>query len=102
MNYEPNLGRLPVNPGTIASSEIEYERGAIMREPIPVNTSFSVSVEPLNIGFILRVGCQSIAVSTKEDLIKFLTAYYTDTDRVVDSYHSSDKTYKSLLEIVNQ
>jgi hypothetical protein len=37
-----------------------------------------ISIEPLNYGFIVRVGCQSFAIETSEKLIEKLTGYLKD------------------------
>jgi len=36
------------------------------------------SVEPLNHGFVVRVGCQQFAIEKKEDLVSKLTEYITN------------------------
>jgi hypothetical protein len=37
-----------------------------------------INIEPLNYGFIVRVGCQSFAIETPDKLIEKLTGYLKD------------------------
>jgi hypothetical protein len=62
-------------------------------EERPAITSFSskireINVTPLDYGFIIRVGCQSIAITSKEDLIKYLTKYITNPNQTEKEYNN--------------
>lgn len=50
-----------------------------------------ISINPLDNGYVVRVGCQSFAVMTKEDLIKKLIAYIQNPDEVETRYHKEGK-----------
>lgn len=43
---------------------------------------YNINIESLNRGFVVRVGCQSLAVSTKQELIKLFTAYMENPEEV--------------------
>ena len=45
--------------------------------PMPQNKR-QISVEPMDLGYIVRVGCQTFAVETKESLIEKFTKYIND------------------------
>jgi len=40
--------------------------------------TYNINIESLDYGFIVRVGCQTIAIETKKKLIDKLTAYIKD------------------------
>lgn len=37
--------------------------------------SKEINIRPLDYGFIINVGCQTVAIESKQDLIKYLTEY---------------------------
>lgn len=43
---------------------------------------YNINIESLNRGFVVQVGCQSLAVSTKQELIKLFTAYMENPEKV--------------------
>ena len=43
--------------------------------PAPHNRPFNISIEGLDYGYLVRVGCQTVAVETKEKVIAKLTEY---------------------------
>lgn len=43
---------------------------------------YNINIEPLNRGFVVRVGCQSFAVSSKQELIKLFAAYIENPEKV--------------------
>lgn len=47
-------------------------------------------VEPLDYGFIINVGCQRVAVESKDDLIKYLTEYIKDPAKTEEKYYKSE------------
>ena len=51
-------------------------------EPRHATPSHHISVEPLNRGFVVRVGCQSFAISSKQELVKLFAAYVLDPVKV--------------------
>jgi hypothetical protein len=48
----------------------------------------NVEITELNVGYLVRVGCQSIAFRTKDDLIATLTAYIMDPKVMEERYKS--------------
>ena len=55
------------------------------QELVPVTAPvfrYNINIESLNRGFVVRVGCQSLAVSTKQELIKLFTAYIENPEQV--------------------
>lgn len=47
----------------------------------------SINIEPLDYGFILRVGFQSLAIESKQDLIKYLTDYLNNPNKTESKYY---------------
>lgn len=68
------------------SSEcINEETPSMPQDVAPVTApvfKYSINIEPLNRGFVVRVGCQSFAVSSKQELIKLFAAYILDPEKV--------------------
>lgn len=57
------------------------ERGSSIQSEPPALAKVKhkdVAIKPLSIGYVLTVGCQSVAVTTTEDLLTALTRIYTD------------------------
>ena len=43
---------------------------------------YNINIESLNRGFVVRVGCQSFAISSKQELIKLFNAYVENPEKV--------------------
>ena len=65
-------------------NEIVIENPILRENPIPRN----INIEPLNYGYIMRVGCQSLAIESKEDLLKYLTEYLNDSTKTEEKYYN--------------
>lgn len=83
MNYSENVGRavyLGEEQAPIGLAEIRNETR--LADQTPVATSEinlrPVNIEPLNSGYVVRVGCQTIAVETTEKLLVYLGEYLKD------------------------
>jgi 3-hydroxy-3-methylglutaryl CoA synthase len=50
----------------------------------------SIEIDPLSSGFLVRVGCQSIAIETPDKLIYTLTKYLTDPTKFESEWYSKD------------
>jgi hypothetical protein len=50
----------------------------------------SINIEPLNRGFVVRVGCQSFAIGTKRLLIDKLTQYLSDPQGTEDKWNKGE------------
>lgn len=57
-----------------------------------------INIEPLNVGFILRVGCQSIAVENKDDLVKYLNKYFENPVQTEKDYYSRELFKKEVTK----
>ena len=49
-----------------------------------------INIEELNRGFIVRVGCHTFAISTKEELTAKLTEYINDPDKTEKLWFSGE------------
>ena len=49
-----------------------------------------VSINPLSSGYMVKVGCQSVAVETTETLLKMLDKYLNDPDGFERKWYSKD------------
>lgn len=47
-------------------------------EPVGYNNLREINIQPLNSGYLVRVGCQSVAVETTEKLVLALGSYLTN------------------------
>jgi len=61
------------------------------------SSGYNISVETLTSGYILRVGCQSIAVESGADVGKLIGMYLTDKT-IGSKWMSSDKIIKNFLQ----
>ncbi len=55
-----------------------------------------ISINPLNSGYMVKVGCQSVAVETTEKLIDMLNKYLTDPSEFERKWYS--KNNRNRLE----
>lgn len=53
-----------------------------------------ITITPLSSGYVVKVGCQSIAVETTERLVKHLGLYLADPNSYERKWMGSDKTNK--------
>ena len=63
----------------------QREMAETSNEPMPhlpdatqMKFNHSINIQPLNRGFLVNVGCQSIAFETHEKMLKYLTEYLTN------------------------
>ena len=49
----------------------------LLRHQLPFHNLREVRIQPLDSGYLVKVGCQSVAVETTEALIKNLNDYLT-------------------------
>lgn len=62
------------------------EEEAVCREkPYPIN------IDPLNYGYVVRVGCQSFAIEDSTTLVKYLAAYLADPEKCQSNWMKSKK-----------
>lgn len=54
--------------------------------PHPNSLPYGIRVDGLNIGYVLNVGCQSIAVQNKEQLKKLICDYIDNPEEVAKKY----------------
>lgn len=45
-----------------------------------------INIQPMNYGYVVRVGCQTFVFETNEKMIKHLTAYLADPDNIEKSW----------------
>ncbi len=68
------------------SNRTDTFSGILDSRPIIKN----INIEPLNLGFMVRVGCQTIAVRSKQELIRALTDYINDPSGVEKAYYNGE------------
>lgn len=47
-----------------------------------------ITIRELNVGYIVNVGCQGIAIRSQEELLSLLTTYIQDPKGTEEKYHS--------------
>jgi hypothetical protein len=84
-------------PLNVNMSESESNYGAINARPLvdeiearPPQHLRSINIEPLNRGYVVRVGCQSFAIGTKRLLIDKLTQYLSDPQGTEDKWNKGE------------
>lgn len=56
-------------------------------ERILVEKPYDLNIEHMNRGYVVRIGCQRIAVEKKETLIEYLTKYINDPAKTIEEYN---------------
>jgi hypothetical protein len=64
------------HPEPMEDRAVDYEGGEVQAES-PSNHLREVNIKPLDSGYLVKVGCQSVAVETTEALVKALNDYLT-------------------------
>lgn len=59
----------------------------------PVNSTSNaeirnINIQPLSRGYVLNVGCQSVAISTKAQLKEILNTYIDNPQQVEEDYYA--------------
>ncbi len=44
-------------------------------------------IKQMDLGYLVKVGCQTLCLGTKETLIKLFTAYINDPEKTMDKYY---------------
>lgn len=79
---------------TCASAEnVAYDRPVPMREE-----DYNINIEFGLVGAALRVGCQVLYLSDGKEVLKYLSAYFEDKNKWVESYNNG--TLKTLIKEV--
>ena len=89
MSDFPNSGRplqeVDDRPLTEAGCAMGGEIGIDeVMPPQPTNSgrAYSIHIEPLNFGYMVRVGCQSFAIESTDKLVTALAAYLAEPEKV--------------------
>lgn len=80
------------------SEAVEQDWGRpIAPDGLSYGNGYNISVETLTSGYILRVGCQSIAVESGEDVGKLIGLHLSDKT-AGDKWMSSEKIVQKFLQ----
>lgn len=71
-----------------------------MEAPTPASNLRDVKITPLSSGFLVKVGCQSVAVETPETLLAALAKYYENPSEFERKWYSkpSINRLENILE----
>lgn len=88
MNTESVYGRGEQRACTDGPSDI----GRGMEPPIPPypNRMRDISITQLDRGYVVRVGCQSLAIESKEVLLEKLISYINNPDEAETRYNKGE------------
>jgi len=94
---EPTTERATINERGLAEPAPQMEtesQDMAMDEAMPVSESFGstrdIKVTPLNSGFLVKVGCQSVAVETNEKLVDMMAKYLADPQGFERKWYSKE------------
>ncbi len=95
---EREVDESPIYEGS--RDEVGYEIEETMEAPEPVmdlpySNLREINIKPLSSGFLVNVGCQSVAVETVETLVSNLTAYLNNPMGFEKAWYSK-KTQNKL------
>lgn len=85
------LGRLRFND----EPQAEY-RGS--GQIVGYSSDYEVNIRKLTSGYILRVGCQEIAVESGSDVTKLIGIYLSGDKMVGDKWMTSDKNVQNFIK----
>jgi hypothetical protein len=72
--------------------EVGQDRLEEVTSPMMDRTSESprreIKISPLDYGYIVKVGCQSLAIESKYDLIKYLSEYLVNSSEAESKYYN--------------
>lgn len=81
--------------GAVGNATVAQD--CVAREPQPMlNTEMGksrmreITISALDHGFVVRVGCQTVAIQDKTDLIAKLVAYITDPTATEEKYYRGE------------
>lgn len=81
--------------GAVGNATINAD--CVARDPHPILNSEvgkprmrEVTITSLDHGFVVRVGCQTLAIQNKEDLIAKLVQYITDPTATEEKYYRGE------------
>lgn len=84
--------KYPENRGMLSSvAASETARAYRSEERLPetlTSPKREINIQPIDFGYIVRVGCQTVAVETKEKLISKLTEYINDPVAAEKDYYN--------------
>lgn len=65
---------------------------------IGYGTGYNINIEPITSGFILKVGCQTIAVEEGSDVAKLIQIYLSGDKTIGDKWMSSEKNVQKFIK----
>ena len=94
------------NNYTIKSQQLgrQYENepqeyiGHTTGEIMGYSDDYEINIRKLTSGYILRVGCQEIAVESGEDVTKLVGGYLTGDKTIGDKWMKSDKIVQNFIK----
>lgn len=69
---------------------VRNERHGDLVDGVPSQPLRSINIEPLNRGYVVRVGCQTFAIGSKKLLLAKLTEYLTDPQGTENKWNNGE------------
>lgn len=76
--------------GEMSETELGREDGEVQPTPAFYSSVRGISINPLNSGYMVKVGCQSVAVETTEKLVDMLFKYLSNPSDFEKKWYSKD------------
>lgn len=92
-NFATRTDECRPGPGPEPATERVYGDEFLQNEPAlstQQNKIRQINIEQLNRGYIVRVGCQNFAFSTKAELIGKLTQYIDEPNKTEEKWNKGD------------
>lgn len=84
-------GYLSTGNATVAQDCVAREPAGMLNPELTSKPRMrEVTISSLDHGFVVRVGCQTVAIQTKEDLIAKLVQYITDPAATEEKYYRGE------------
>lgn len=65
--------------------------GNQMMENQVLNEKYTITIEPLDYGYKVRVGCQTFAIESTETLVSKLNKYFENPQKMVQEWNKTNK-----------
>lgn len=83
--------------GRLYENEPQEYSGDTTGEIMGYSGDYEINIRKLTSGYILRVGCQEIAVERGEDVTKLVGGYLTGDKTIGDKWMKSDKNVQNFI-----
>jgi phenolic acid decarboxylase len=83
---------------SIVNSDLTIDYSTGTGQIVGYSSDYEVNIRKLTSGYVLRVGCQEIAVENSSDVTKLIGIYLSGDKMVGDKWMTSDKNIQNFIK----